>query len=85
MRKEYELRGGRPNPYVRRLGPGGAATLLEHFVRSEHFVRIDEDLLAAFGDETAVNEALRLALRMKELLSGPRPTTVPQRRPPRSR
>lgn len=69
MRREYELRGGRANPYAQRLGAAGTAEVLERFLRSEHFVRIDEDLLAAIGGESAVNETLRLALKMKEVLS----------------
>lgn len=72
VRKEYDLRGGRPKPYPTRLGEKGRSVVLERFVRSEHFVRIDDDLAAAFPDDATVNETLRLALRMKDVLVSPR-------------
>ena len=75
MRKEYELSGAKPNPYTQRIGEAGRAAVLERFIRSEHFVRIDDDLADAFPDEATVNETLRLALRMKGLLSTPKRAT----------
>jgi hypothetical protein len=71
MRKEYELHGGRPNPYARRIGAAGQAAVLERFLRSEHFVRLDDDLAAAFADEAQVNATLRLALQMREIAAKP--------------
>jgi hypothetical protein len=65
MRSEYELRGGRPNPYAKRFGVAGRAVVLERFLRSEHFVRVDDDLVAAFPDDESVNRTLRRALKMK--------------------
>jgi hypothetical protein len=62
MRKEYDLRSSRPNPYATRIGALGCAELLERFLRREHFVRIDDDLVEAFPDESSVNEALRRTL-----------------------
>ena len=72
MRREYELRGGRPNPYAKRMGAAGRSVVLERFLRSEHFVRLDDDLAAAFADDAQVNATLRLALRMKEITAGPK-------------
>jgi hypothetical protein len=47
MRKEYKLVGGRSNPYVRRIGKAGRAVLLDRFLRSEHYVRLDDDVAGA--------------------------------------
>jgi hypothetical protein len=71
MRKEYKLGEGRPNPYVKRLGGAGRAVLLERFLRTEHFVRLDDDVAEAFEDERDVNEALRLVLRAKAIVTRP--------------
>jgi hypothetical protein len=79
MRKEYKLgKGGRPNPHVKRIGGGGRTVLLERFLRAEHFVRLDEDVAEAFEDDEAVNEALRLVLRAKAIVT--RPPVGPARR-----
>ncbi len=72
MRKEYELTGGRPNPYVQRMGSSGRAAVLERFLRSEHFVRLDDDLAEAFKDDAAVNATLRLALQMRDFTAKPK-------------
>lgn len=83
MRKEYELRGGRPNPYAKRLGAAGRSIVLERFLRSEHFVRLDADLAEAFTDDAQVNATLRLALQMKEIAGGPkrvRPKRAPTKK-----
>lgn len=71
MRREYELQEGRPNPYAKRLGAAGRSVLLERFLRSEHFVRLDPDLAEAFADDAQINATLRLALQMKEVAGGP--------------
>ena len=71
MRKEYDLHGRRPNPYARRIGAAGRAAVLERFLRSEHFVRLDDDLAAVFADEAQVNATLRLALQMREIAGKP--------------
>lgn len=79
MRKEYELKGGRPNPYAKRIGAEGRTAILERFLRSEHFVRVDDDLVAAFPDDETVNETLRLALKMKGVLAKPKRSTTKAR------
>jgi hypothetical protein len=72
MRKEYELHGGRANPYAKRIGATGRAAVLESFLRSEHFVRLDDDLVGAFVDDAAVNATLRLALQMRTVTGKPK-------------
>jgi hypothetical protein len=67
MRKEYELVGGRSNPYARRIGKAGRAIVLDRFLRSQHYVRLDDDVAEAFPDEAVVNETLRLVLKAKTL------------------
>lgn len=67
MRKEYELTGGRPNPYARRLGAEGRRVIAERYFESEHVVQLDDDVATAFGSGEAVNEALRLVLRLGAL------------------
>jgi hypothetical protein len=71
MRNEYHLEGGRPNPYARRLGAAGRNALIERFLKSEHLVRLDEEVAEAFPSGEAVNEALRLVLQLRNL--APRP------------
>lgn len=52
---------------------------MERFLRSEHFVKVDEDFVAAFPDDETVNETLRLALKLKGVLGKPkRATTKPR-------
>ena len=81
MRKEYDLRqGGTKNPYAARIGSPGRAVLLDRFLRTQNYVRLDEDVADAFPDEAAVNEALRLVLRAKALATPERKTTVRGRR-----
>jgi hypothetical protein len=70
MRKEYDLHGGRPSPYAKRVGAAGRSAILERFLRSEHFVRLDTDLAEAFTDDALVNATLRLALQMKQIAGG---------------
>jgi len=67
MRAEYELRGGKVNPYAKRLGDRGRKAVLEQYLRAEGLVRLDADVARAFDSEEAVNEALRLVLRLREL------------------
>jgi hypothetical protein len=83
MRKEYALAGGKPNPYAKRAGESGRSVVLERFLRSQHFVRLDDDIAEAFEDDAAVNEALRLVLRAKALPT--RAAPVRSARPKRKR
>lgn len=71
MRAHYDLRGGRSNEYAKRLGAKGREALLDRYVEAAGLVRLDEDVAAAFGSAEAVNETLRIVLRLREL--APRP------------
>lgn len=79
MRKDYDLEGGRPNPYAKRLGEARRRELFARFLASEHLVRLDADVAAEFTSERAVNDALRLVLKLREV--APRP---PKKASPRS-
>jgi hypothetical protein len=89
MRKEYDLQNGRPNPYAKRLGTVGRDQLIERFLKSEHLVRLDEEVAKAFPSPEALKDALRLVMQLRELK--PRPTRKaktargPASRPKRSR
>jgi hypothetical protein len=67
MRKEYGLVGGRSNPYARRKGKAGHSIVLDRLLRSEHYVRLDDDVAETSPVETVVNETLRLVLKAKTL------------------
>ena len=77
MRREYDLKGGRPNPYAARLGASGRKALVDRFLQAEHLVRLDDDVAASFPSEAAVNEALRLVLRLRDLAPKPPKKTRP--------
>jgi len=55
MKDEYDFSNARPNPYATKAR-----------MRS-NLIAIDTDLIAAFPNSEAVNEALRLVLRAAEL------------------
>jgi hypothetical protein len=80
MRKEYDLGAGKPNPYAKRIGAAGRSILLERFLRTEGYVRLDDDVAEAFSNEAAVNEALRLVLRAKALATRAAPASARRRR-----
>lgn len=82
MRKEYVLGVGRRNPYAKQIGAAGRSVILERFLESEHYVRLDDDVAEAFVDAAAVNAALRLVLRAKALPTRTGRST--RRRPPKS-
>jgi hypothetical protein len=81
MRKEYELKNGRPNPYAKRFTAAGKQVLFDRFFASEHLVRLDDDLIDAFPTTETVNEALRLVLKLQAIVPGP-PQKVRSTRPP---
>ncbi len=89
MRKEYELAGGRPNPYAKRLGSSGRKKLIERFLESERLVKLDEEVAKAFPSNEAVNDALRLVLKLRDMAPRPPRKTAPQpasrRKRPQSR
>ncbi len=83
MRAEYDLRGGRRNPYGQRIGRRGRDAVLARYCRAEGLVRLDEDVADAFASEEEVNEALRLVVRLRELTPRPPKKAVPSTRPRR--
>lgn len=68
LRPEYELRellqGGVRGKYVDRYRAG------------TNLVLLDPDVAQAFPDERAVNEALRLVMRLTEIQRAPKETAV---------
>ena len=84
MRAHYDLRGGRSSPYAKRLGAKARGALVEQYLEAEGLVRLDDDVAAVFGSAEAVNEALRIVLRLQELTPrSPKkatPTAKPRRR-----
>ncbi|MBN1483820.1 MAG: hypothetical protein JXA37_03790 [Chloroflexia bacterium] len=68
LRPEYDMRellqGGVRGKYVDRYRAG------------TNLVLLDPDVAQAFPDETAVNEALRLVMRLTEIQRGPTETVV---------
>jgi hypothetical protein len=89
MRSEYDLHGGKRNPYAKRIGEKGRKVVVDHYLKAEGLVRLDEDVAEAFGSDEAVNEALRLVLRLRELTPRPpkkaSPTSKPRKRRATSR
>lgn len=59
------------NPYAKRLGEAGRNALVAQFLASERLVRLDEEVAAEFTSERAVNDALRLVLKLRDV--APRP------------
>jgi hypothetical protein len=80
MRAHYDLRGGRSNEYAKRLGAKGHEALLDRYVEAAGLVRLDDDVAAAFDSADAVNEALRMVLRLRELTPRPAKKTAKPRR-----
>lgn len=90
MRKEYDLEGGRPNPYAKRLGVSGRKKVVARFLESERLVKLDEEVAEAFPSNEAVNDALRLVLKLRDIAPRPPRKTTPQpargrRKPSQSR
>jgi hypothetical protein len=67
MRKEYDLQGGRPNPYTKRLGVSGRKKIVARFLESERLVKLDGEIAEAFPSNEAVNDALRLVLKLRDI------------------
>ena len=71
MRREYDLKGGRPSSYATKLGRGGRKALVERSLQAERLVRLDDDVAASFTTEESVNQALRLVLRLRDVAPKP--------------
>jgi hypothetical protein len=54
----------------------GRKKLIERFLESERLVKLDEEVAAAFPSNEAVNDALRLVLKLRDMAPrSPRKTT----------
>ena len=66
MRDEYDLKGGRPNPYPARLGPKGRAELVRWWAGVSQNVRVlPDDVAREFPDTESTVEALRLVMKLR--------------------
>jgi hypothetical protein len=70
MRSEYQLTGGRKNPYVDRLGTKGRADLLKWWSDATSNLRVlPDDVALEFPDTKTTVEALRLVIKLRALRS----------------
>lgn len=68
MREHYDLEGGRPNPYVGRLGVKGRAELVRWWADVTAGVRVlPEDVAREFPDTETTVEALRLVMKLRDV------------------
>lgn len=66
MRDEYELKGGRPNPYAARVAPKDRAALVRWWTTVAENVRVlPKDLAREFPDTKSTVAALRLVVRLR--------------------
>jgi hypothetical protein len=83
MRAHYDLRDGKSNEYAKRLGARGREAVLDQYLEAAGLVKLDDDVAAAFGSAEAVNEALRIVLRLRELTPRATKKTTPTAKPRR--
>ena len=70
MRSEYQLTGGRKNPYVDRLGTKDRADLLKWWSDATTNLRVlPDDVALEFPDTKTTVEALRLVIKLRALRS----------------
>ncbi len=68
MRDEYDLKGGRPNPYPARLGANGRVELVRWWARVCKNVRVlPDDVARESPDTESTVEALRLVMKLRAL------------------
>lgn len=66
MRSEYQLKNGRPNPYVVRLGAKGRTDLVKWWANIAGNVRLlPPDVAVEFPDTESTVEALRLVMKLR--------------------
>jgi hypothetical protein len=66
MRSEYQLKHGRPNPYVAKLGAKGRADLVQWWATVSGNVRVlPPDVAEEFPDTKSTVEALRLVMKLR--------------------
>jgi hypothetical protein len=74
MRERYELKEGRLNPYVARLGAKGRAELLRWWSNAAANVRVlPDDVAREFPDSKSTTEALRLVMKLRKVQPAPKP------------
>jgi hypothetical protein len=72
MRDEYDLRNGRPNPYIAKLGPKGRADLVKWWASVNDNIRVlPPDVAEEFPDTKSTVDALRLVMKLRAV----KPTT----------
>jgi hypothetical protein len=68
MRERYELKRGRLNPYVGRLGAKGRAELLRWWSNAAANVRVlPDDVAREFPDSKSTTEALRFVMKLRKV------------------
>jgi hypothetical protein len=71
MRSEYNLKNGRPNPYIDRLGAKGRADLVRWWTSVASSVRVlPADVAEEFPDSTSTVAALRLVMKLRATRPG---------------
>jgi hypothetical protein len=66
MRNEYQLKNGRPNPYVAKLGAKGRADLVQWWSTVTSNVRVlPPDVAEEFPDTKSTVDALRLVMKLR--------------------
>jgi hypothetical protein len=66
MRKEYQLKHGRPNPYVTKLGSKGRSKLVNWWSTVTGNVRVlPPDVAEEFPDTKSTVDALRLVMKLR--------------------
>ncbi len=74
MRERYELKRGRLNPYVARLGAKGRAELLRWWSNAVANVRVlPDDVAREFPDSKSTTEALRLVMKLRKVQPAQKP------------
>jgi hypothetical protein len=75
---------------AKRLGVSGRKKVVARFLESERLVKLDKEIAEAFPSNEAVNDALRLVLKPRDLARRPPRKTTPllargRRKPSQSR
>jgi hypothetical protein len=66
MRKEYDLRHGRPNPYAAKFGAKGRADLVNWWSSVTGNIRVlPPDVAQEFPDTKSTVDALRLVMKLR--------------------
>ncbi len=80
MRDEYDLKAGRPNPYVAKLGARGRNDLVAWWANLRRRVRVlPEDVAEAFPDTESTVAALRAVIKLRDIGQRPRSRAAPRK------